>query len=172
MRNKISYIFTLLLFCYSCGENAKKGVLTRVKNIPKNSVVVSNKSLDSLKNVVMKIRSAIYKTSDAPKSTLDENFDLLDHYLFAFVSLEAIHRDSVQIHAPVTSVNKVVDEYNLFVRENLVDDFELIQKFNDVSEYKTKKNEYLSLILRNEIKLHKKHGYYLNKKGEVMHDRP
>ena len=165
MKNIIFTSILLLSAIYSCNNNYNKTSITReIMQFQTDSLM-----LDSIKKSVFQLRKFIIDNSGAPREVLDKNFKLLDYYLYSFVSLEEIHKDSIRLHAPLVSVNKMVDEYNIFIKKNIHKNYELMKKFSCEDEYYTTKFEYLSLVLRNEIQLDKNYGYYRNDQGKFVH---
>lgn len=148
---KICFIFCV--FCIlSCNQQKQKDLINHVSN---------ERPIDSLKREVMQLRKIIYQESKSSKEDIKNNFELLDYYLFAFVELKNIPKDSLKFHAPIKSVNEMVLEYNKFGENNIGKDFIKLNIFKDEREYDVKRNQYLSVLLKNEIILHKNHGYIL-----------
>jgi hypothetical protein len=164
MNYKIAYILIIILFFSSCEEDE----LQKKEIISKENYQISDAHVDSLKFQVNNLRKKIYEVSSTSSKILDKNFDLLDYYLFSIIALNEISYDSLGIHAPLDSVNKVIEEYNEFCFDNIGKDCQKLEKFKTVKEYRTNNNLNVSILLKNEIKLHRLHGYYQNDEGEIV----
>jgi len=150
---KIVFFILLNIVLLSCDFNRQKET-----QLNRNINISNNNCKDILWGKILRVRKKIYDKSKISKEEILQNFNKSDDYIYKFYALKAIHKDSLQIHAPLKIINDLVEEYNNYCKVN-IKNLRWIQlpKFNNVDEYRDK--NIICIILQNELTIYKSFGY-------------